>query len=84
MNQAINAYREIVVSPEFHEIERLRDKARHDEAQALWNAERKGKRESMLEVAKSLLSLGASRDPVIQVTGLSRAEVERLYAVSKN
>jgi predicted transposase/invertase (TIGR01784 family) len=42
MNQAINAYHSVVVSPEFKEYERLRAKARHDEAQALRHAERPG------------------------------------------
>jgi predicted transposase/invertase (TIGR01784 family) len=41
MTQAINAYHSVVVSPEFKEVERLRAKARHDEAQALRNAERR-------------------------------------------
>jgi predicted transposase/invertase (TIGR01784 family) len=40
MNQAINAYNRITVSAEFLEKERLREKARHDEAQALYNAAR--------------------------------------------
>ena len=38
MNQAINAYTNITASPEFQEIERMREKAGHDEAQALYNA----------------------------------------------
>jgi len=38
MTEAINAYQSIVVSPEFREVERLRAKARHDEAQALYHA----------------------------------------------
>ncbi|MDR1157001.1 MAG: hypothetical protein LBK75_01650 [Oscillospiraceae bacterium] len=42
VKQAINAYREIVVSPEFRELERLRSLARHNEASALLNAEQKG------------------------------------------
>ncbi|MDR0220849.1 MAG: Rpn family recombination-promoting nuclease/putative transposase, partial [Lachnospiraceae bacterium] len=46
MEQAISAYNSIVVSPEFKEYERLRDKARHDEAQAIWNAERRGETRS--------------------------------------
>jgi predicted transposase/invertase (TIGR01784 family) len=41
MEQAISAYQRISVSPDFREIERLRSKARHDEAQALYNAQRK-------------------------------------------
>jgi predicted transposase/invertase (TIGR01784 family) len=38
MQQAIKAYRSITVTPEFREKERLYAKARHDEAQALFNA----------------------------------------------
>jgi predicted transposase/invertase (TIGR01784 family) len=38
MNQAIGAYRSITATPEFRELERLRSKARHDEAQALHHA----------------------------------------------
>jgi hypothetical protein len=41
VTQAIGAYREITVSPQFREIERLRADARHNEASALANAERK-------------------------------------------
>ena len=35
MEQAISAYYSITASEEFREIERMREKARHDEAQAL-------------------------------------------------
>ena len=42
MSEAISAYRHVAASPEFREIERIRSKARHDEAQALKNAERRG------------------------------------------
>ena len=38
MKQAIEAYRSITASSEFRESERLRSKARHDEAQALRKA----------------------------------------------
>ncbi|MCL2351038.1 MAG: Rpn family recombination-promoting nuclease/putative transposase [Firmicutes bacterium] len=38
MEQAISAYRRITATPEFREMERLRSKARHDEAQALKSA----------------------------------------------
>jgi hypothetical protein len=41
VTQAIGAYREITVSPQFREIERLRADARHNEASALANVERK-------------------------------------------
>ena len=39
MDEAIGAYRHVAASSEFREIERMRSKARHDEAQALRNAE---------------------------------------------
>jgi predicted transposase/invertase (TIGR01784 family) len=42
MNEAIVAYRHIAASPELREAERMRSKARHDEAQALRNAEQRG------------------------------------------
>jgi len=41
MSEALQAYRHVAASPEFREIERIRSKARHDEAQALRNAERR-------------------------------------------
>ena len=40
MNEAIVAYRHVAASPELREAERMRSKARHDEAQALQNARR--------------------------------------------
>ena len=44
MTKAIGAYREVVVSPEFRELERLRFEALSNEASALANAERKGEK----------------------------------------
>ena len=35
MSETIGAYRQVTASSEFREIERLRSRARHDEAQAL-------------------------------------------------
>jgi len=42
MSEAIGAYRHVAASSEFREVERMRSKARHDEAQALKNAEQRG------------------------------------------
>ena len=42
MEQAINEYYTITASQEFRELERIRERARHDEAQALYYAEKKG------------------------------------------
>jgi hypothetical protein len=56
MSEAIMAYRSITVTPEFKEAERLREKARHDEAQALGNAEQRGESAEEIEttVAEAL------------------------------
>jgi len=37
MSQAIEAYRHVAATPEFKELERMRSKARHDEAQAMYD-----------------------------------------------
>ena len=42
MTQAIGAYRHVTATDEFKELERLRSRARHNEASALGNAERRG------------------------------------------
>ncbi|MCL1792535.1 MAG: hypothetical protein FWG34_01560 [Oscillospiraceae bacterium] len=44
MKEAVGAYRHVSATPEFHELERMRSKARHDEAQALKNAEQRGEK----------------------------------------
>ena len=70
MNQAINAYYSITASSEFREMERLRAKARHDEAQALHNA--------VLAIAGNAMSMGMDVDMITKLTGLTREEVENL------
>ena len=74
MSDAITAYRQITVTPEFREMERLRSKARHDEAQALYNAERK----RTLEIAGNLLGMNVPLEKIIEATGLTNEEIEAL------
>ena len=74
MKEAISAYRHITVTSEFREAERLYEKARHDEAQALWNAEQKTKQ----GIAHNLLAMDIPFDKIIAATGLTREEVESL------
>ena len=45
MEEAVTAYRHVATSPEVRERERLWEKARHDEAQALNNARKNAKKE---------------------------------------
>ena len=94
MSQAINAYYTITASSEFRERERLLDKARHDEAQALHNAEHRGRTkgraegraegrvegrvETQAEVVQNALKLHLPVDTIRQLTGLSAAEIEEL------
>ena len=78
MNQAINAYYTITASSEFREIERLREKARHDEAQALYHARQEGISERNIEIARNALRRGLSVDDVVDITGLTHEEVEGL------
>ena len=70
MSQAINAYYTITASSEFREKERLRAKARHDEAQALYNARK--------EIAQKLLKRNRPVDEIVEDTGLTYEEVEDL------
>ena len=74
MSQAINAYYTITASSEFREKERLRAKARHDEAQALYNA----RKERDIEIAKKLLKRNRPVDEIMEDTGLTYEEVKDL------
>ena len=49
MEQAIQAYHQITADSEFRETERLREKARHDEASALRHARDEGRAEGRAE-----------------------------------
>jgi predicted transposase/invertase (TIGR01784 family) len=70
MEEAIVAYRSITATPEFREMERLRTKARHDEAQALFNERRK--------IARNLLKMNLPIEQIIMATGLTKEEIENL------
>jgi len=88
MNQAINAYYSITASPEFQEIERMREKARHDEATALENAEQKGRQQGLQQglqqgvqkgqigLARNLIKIGVPLQQIAEATGWTIAEVE--------
>jgi predicted transposase/invertase (TIGR01784 family) len=70
MKDAVAAYKSVAVSPEFEQIERLRERTRHNEASALGHARRvaakaaaKAAREKRdAEFIKNLRSLGANDD----------------------
>ena len=74
MSQAINAYYTITASSEFREKERLRAKARHDEAQALYNADRNAK----IGIARNMIADGESIEKIVRYTGLTKESIEEL------
>ena len=74
MSQAINAYYTITASSEFREKERLRAKARHDEAQAVYNA----RYEEKLGFARNMIADGEPIEKIVRYTGLTEQEVEKL------
>lgn len=82
MEQAINAYYTITASPEFREIERLRAKAKHDEAQALHHAKQEGRQEGISErniaFAKTMIADGEPIEKIVRYTGLTKKEIEEL------
>ncbi len=78
MSEAIEAYYHITAESEFRERERLYEKARHDEASALYYAECNAKRKNSLEIAKKLLGLGVQVDKIVKSTDLTREEIEAL------
>ncbi len=82
MSQAINAYYTITASSEFREKERLREKARYDEAQALYNARREAKREARreekFEIARKLIKRNRPVSEIAEDTGLMYEEIEQL------
>ena len=82
MSEAISAYYNVTASSEFREIERLREKAQHDEAQALHNARREARREARQEevhkFAQNMLVDGEPIEKIIKYTGLTSQQIESL------
>ena len=74
LSEAISAYYNVTASSEFREIERLRAKAQHDEAQALHNA----RREEMYKFARNMLVDGEPIEKIIKYTGLTSQQIESL------
>ena len=85
MNQAITAYKRITVTKEFREMERLREKARHDEASALYNAEKKGEARGEArgeaKTIRAMLTLKLADEDVWQTAqsiGFTREQYEQI------
>jgi hypothetical protein len=81
MSEAIAAYRHVVETEEFKELERLRSLARHNEASALGHARREGYREAE-EIFNGVIaekdSILAEKDSILAEKD---AEIARLHAL---
>ena len=77
MSQAVSAYRSVSASGEFKELERLRDRARRDEASALAYARREGARLGERKAAKKWQAVLAERDRAVAA---AEAELKALRA----
>jgi len=66
MSEAVEAYRRVLTSSELREIERVRSKARHDEAQAMRNIELKRDKHWQGIVAKKDTALEKSKSELVK------------------
>ena len=79
MKQAIGAYRQVTATNEFKEIERLRSRARHNEASAIGNAQRK-EREKWQGVVAEKDAVLAEKDAVLAEKDAVLAEKDAVLA----
>jgi predicted transposase/invertase (TIGR01784 family) len=71
MSEVIEAYRQVTATDEFKEMERLRSRARHNEASALHHARKEGIKEGIIVTARKLKAMGLSVTQISEGTGLS-------------
>jgi len=76
MEQAIKAYHQITADPEFRELERMREIARHNEASALRYARDEGKAEGIIEIARKMKNAGRPLNEITEFTGLSAETIK--------
>jgi len=74
MQQAVEAYHSVSASAQFRELERLRDRTRHNEASALAHAERR----RTIEIAKAMKNEDMDVDAIARLTRLTIDDVLKL------
>jgi predicted transposase/invertase (TIGR01784 family) len=74
MEQAVQGYKSALVSKDFEELERLREKAKNNERAALGRA----RREKSMEIAKTLKTEGVSIDIIQKSTGLDIDVIQKI------
>ncbi|MGC4378916.1 Rpn family recombination-promoting nuclease/putative transposase [Fictibacillus sp. Mic-4] len=77
-NKAFKEWDWVSQDPEMLLAYEARHKALLDEQSALKRAERKGKEEGKIEVAKKMLEDGISHEKIAEYTGLSLKEINKL------
>ncbi|MCL2572795.1 MAG: Rpn family recombination-promoting nuclease/putative transposase [Defluviitaleaceae bacterium] len=86
MSEAIAAYRHVAASDEFIQKEKMRSKARHDEAQALGNAERRGRATGMEEMIILAFQSNAASEVIETMrkgAGITNARLAELKKLAK-
>jgi predicted transposase/invertase (TIGR01784 family) len=74
MEQAVQGYKNVLVSKDFEELERLRERARNNERAALGRA----RRENSMEIAKKLKAEGVSIDIIQKSTKLDIDVIQKI------
>ena len=75
---AYEEFRQFSSDREMREKVRARERYLNDERLKMGGAERKGRAEKAIEVARNMLARGYSVDEIAAISGLSSSEVERL------
>ncbi|MCL1913539.1 MAG: Rpn family recombination-promoting nuclease/putative transposase [Eubacteriaceae bacterium] len=79
VGKTLDGYKKITDSAEYRELERMREKIRFDESNALRSTEKK----ALKEAARKLLRLGIPIETVSEGTGLTLHEIEQLQRPSE-
>lgn len=78
LNKAKKILSDLNANPEERRLAELREKAIVTEIMSLAGAKEEGERIKSIEIAKKLKEKGMSVEEIIEITGLTKAEIERI------
>jgi predicted transposase/invertase (TIGR01784 family) len=81
MEQLVEAYHNVAASPEFREMVRQRERARHNEASALANAEQKGMAEMLQKNVNHMCQEGFDVKTIARALGIPEQDVKAILSV---
>jgi predicted transposase/invertase (TIGR01784 family) len=81
MEQLVEAYHDVAASPEFREMVRQRERARHNEASALANAEQKGEIKGQRKIVKKMYEMGYGVADIAKIAELSEKDVKKMLGI---